>query len=83
MTDPPQPQPYQTPPEVKEARQPTRFRAAKLAVLMLILIGAGVFAYRAVGVMRNEVNLNRAPVDPNWEPNGIRYPPREEPFPED
>ncbi|EMI18007.1 hypothetical protein RMSM_05074 [Rhodopirellula maiorica SM1] len=84
MSDKPPPslQPYQTPPEVKEARRPIRFRAAKLAVLMLILFGGGVFAYRAVRVMRNEVNLNRLPADPNREPIGSRYPARDDSTPE-
>ncbi|WP_372719906.1 hypothetical protein [Novipirellula sp.] len=77
MTDPSSPpvQPYQTPPEVKEARRPMRYRTAKLAVLILVLMGGGVFAYRVISMMRNDLNMNRRPVDPNWEPIGTRYPP--------
>ncbi|GAA4470093.1 hypothetical protein [Novipirellula rosea] len=77
MTDPSSPpvQPYQTPPEVKESRRPMRYRTAKLAVLILILMGGGVFAYRMISMMRSDLNMNRGPVDPNWEPIGTRYPP--------
>ncbi|WP_442505971.1 hypothetical protein SH528x_004790 [Novipirellula sp. SH528] len=83
MTDhqPPPVQPYQTPPEVKEARRPMRYRTAKLVALILILFGGGLFAYRATRVMRNDFNLNRAPVDPDWI--NTRYPPPPEPMPEE
>ena len=84
MTDQKSPliQPYQTPPEVKEARRPMRYRTAKLAALILILLGGGLFAYRATRVMRNDFNLNRAPVDPNWDSINPRSPPPPEPMPD-
>ena len=60
-----------------------RYRTAKVIALMLILLGGGLFAYRATRIMRNDYNLNRTPVDPDWDSINTRYPPPPEPMPEE